>query len=540
MKKLSSEKNSKKKMNLDNNEKQKKKSMLHLSIILSCIMISGLIIRVYYLPNEVPISLDGLLFFWYANDITILNSLPMDYSPANNGWPIFLSIFFKFYNSTNFMDYMFLQRIISIILSSLTVIPIYFLAKKYFSKKIALIGTMLFTFEPRIIQNSVLGISEPLFIILVTSSIVCFLHQQKKIIIFSFMLISFASMVRSEGIILLIPFTILYGIRFRNSKKIFYEIPILILVFILIILPMSIYRVEVNGNDSLLSRIPNIFDQTNELKQNVLAENIQNSHKIDNIKNIISLIGWASIPFFIFLVPYGIYQIIRYRNIENRSLVTILFFISIPAVYAVSFLPDTRYLLILYPILAVISLFSVKKYINKFSHKNLGLIILISLILVSSITFLEIKKIDVNHENESLKIAKIISEKTETINQYVMESGYLPIIGMQELEKFPILRNDFVKMDNDLKYCFNIHACKNIVSVKSNNIIEFLQNSEEKGITHLVIDNKEKRRALFVNEIFMNEDQFPYLTKIYDSKNDQLSYQVKIFEIDFKEFNSLN
>ncbi|MCV0400926.1 MAG: glycosyltransferase family 39 protein [Nitrosopumilus sp.] len=519
----------------------KEKSKLHLIISICAIGITGFVLRMHYSPFEIPITLDGLLFFWYANDIALLGTLPLDYSPANNGWPIFLAFFFKILNSNNFMDLMALQRIISISLSTLTIIPIYFLGRKYFSEKLSVIGCVLFVFEPRIIQNSVLGITEPLFILLITSSIVCFLHQRKKIIIIAFALISFASIVRSEGIILLIPFTILYGIRFRNSKKIFYEIPILVLVFILIILPISVYRVEVTGDDSLLSRIPNIFDQINEQDQNVeIAENTQRSQKMDNIKNIIFLIGWASIPFFIFLIPYGIYQIIRNNKDDEKSLVTILFCMSIPAVYAISFLPDTRYLLILYPILSVISLFTVRKYFNKFSNKNIGLVILVSLILVSSIVFLEIKKIDVNHENESLKIAKIVSEKTEIINQYTTESGYLPIIGMQELEEFPILRKDFVKMDNGLKHCFNIHACNNIISVKSNDIVGFLQNSEEKGITHLVIDNKEQRRPSFVNEIFKNEDQFPYLTKIYDSKEDQLLYQVKIFEINFEEFNSLN
>jgi hypothetical protein len=196
-------------------------------------------------------------------------------------------------------------------------------------------------------------------------------------------------------------------------------------------------------------------------------------------------------------------------------------------------------LLILYPILSVISLFSVRKYFNKFSNKNIGLIILISLILISSITFLEIKKIDVNHEHESLKIAKIVSEKTGIINQYAIESGYLPIIGMQELKEFPILKSNFEKLGNDMKHCFNIHACENIIPVKSNNIIEFLENSKEKGITHLVIDNKEKRRATFVNDIFKNEQYFPYLIKIYDSKDEQLSYQVKIFKINYDEFNCI-
>ena len=522
------------------NHNIKEKSKLRLAIAICVIGITGFILRIQYSPFEIPITLDGLLFFWYANDIALLGTLPSDYSPANNGWPIFLSFFFKMFNSNNFMDLMALQRIVSISLSTLTIIPIYFLGRKYFSEKLAVIGSALFVFEPRIIQNSILGVTEPLFILLVTSSIVCFLHQQKKIITLAFVLISLASIVRSEGIVLLIPFTILYGIRYRKSKKIFYEIPILILVFILIILPISIYRVEVNGNDSLVSRIPNIFDQTNELEQNAISENIQNSQKIDNIKNVFLLIGWASIPFFIFLIPYGVYQIVRYEKTGKKSLITILFFISIPAVYAISFLPDTRYLLILYPILSVISLFSVRKYFSKFSHKNIGLVILIGLILSGSIVFLEIKKIDVNHEDESLKIAKIVSEKTEIINQYTMESGYLPIIGMQELKEFPILRMNFEELGNDMKHCFNIHACKYIIPVKSDNIIEFLQDSEEKGITHLVVDDKEQRRASFVNEIFDKEEQFPYLTKIYDSKDDQLSYHVKIFKIDFEKFNALN
>ena len=101
-----------------------------------------------------------------------------------------------------------------------------------------------------------------------------------------------------------------------------------------------------------------------------------------------------------------------------------------------------------------------------------------------------------------------------------MESGYLPIIGMQELEEFPILKSNFEKLGNDMKHCVNIHACENIIPVESNNIIEFLENSKEKGITHLVIDNKEKRRAAFVNDIFENEQNFSYLIKIYDSKEE--------------------
>ncbi|NWJ56616.1 hypothetical protein HX858_02445, partial [Marine Group I thaumarchaeote] len=108
------------------------------------------------------------------------------------------------------------------------------------------------------------------------------------------------------------------------------------------------------------------------------------------------------------------------------------------------------------------------------------------------------------------------------------------------LEEFPILRNEFVDKGDDMKHCYNIHACEYIIPVKTNDIIEFLKNAEKQKITHLVIDDKEKRRVQFVKDVFQNENEFPYLTKIYDSKDDQYKYHAKIFEIDFEKFNELN
>ena len=539
MKKLSNENNSKKKIeqNFENNHKEL--TRLHLISIFSVIILTGLILRIYYLPFEIPITLDGLLFFWYANDISLLGSLPLDYTPANNGWPIFLSFFFQMFDSSNFMDYMILQRSVTVILSILTIIPLYFLCRRFFSEKFALVGAAIFAFEPRIIQNSVFGVTEPLFILLVTTSIVCFLTKHKQVIFLSFPLIALATIVRAEAIVLIIPFSVLYVIRFRNSKKIIYEIPLLILVFILIITPISTYRIEVTGNDTIFSRIPNVLESKQISDNNESLENLKNSQTLEEMKNIFMMVGWASIPIFILLVPYGIFKIFKERKMENISIITILFFMLIPAIYAVSFLPDTKYLYILYPILCLISVFSVKKFVNLFSNKNLVLVTLVSLVLIASISFLEIKKIDMSHENEALEIAGIISEQTKIINQFTMESGYLPIIGMKELEEFPVLRNEFVDKNRDMKHCFNIHSCEYIIAVKTDNIIEFLKNSEEKGITHLIIDDRDQRRVKFVSDVFQNENKFSYLTKIYDSKNDGFSYYVKIFKIDFEKFNEL-
>lgn len=533
MKKLPNENSSKKKIEQEFGNNQKELKASHWIIIFSSIMGIGLFLRIYYLPFDIPITLDALVYFWYANDIVLLGSLPLDYTPANNGWPIFLSFFFLLLDSNNFMDYMLLQRLVTVALSILTIIPVYILCRKFFSEKFALIGAAIFAFEPRITLNSTFGVTEPFFIILVTTAIVCFLNKQKSIIFLSFPLIALATIVRSEGIVLIIPLFILYIIKFRKSKKIIYETPLLILVFILIIIPIVIYKIDVTGNDLIFSRIPTV-----DLDENESIEIQGNPQIFTEIENIFMMVGRILFPIFIFFIPYGIFRIFKERKIENVSIITILFFMSLPAIYTSSFLPETKYWYILYPILCVISIFSVKKFTSFFSNKNLILITLIGLVLIASISFLEIKKIDRIHESEALEIAGIISEQTYKINQFPLESGYLPIIGMQELEEFPITTNEFV--GKNAKYCQNIHNCEYIIEVETNNIVEFLKNAERQGITHLIIDDREQRRAQFVKEIFQNENEFPYLTKIYDSKENRFSYQVKIFEIDFKKFNGLN
>ena len=42
-------------------------------------------------------------------------------------------------------------------------------------------GSALFAFEPHLIQNSLLGLTEPLYIFLVISSLVLFLSKNKKL-----------------------------------------------------------------------------------------------------------------------------------------------------------------------------------------------------------------------------------------------------------------------------------------------------------------------------------------------------------------------
>ena len=53
----------------------------------------------------------------------------------------------------------------------------------------------------------------------------------------------------------------------------------------------------------------------------------------------------------------------------------------------------------------------------------------------------------------------------------------------------------------------------------------------------MIDDNKE--RPDFLKELFIEEEKYLYLKKIYDSKSNGFEYQVKVFEINYELFNSL-
>lgn len=158
--------------------------------------IISILIRYYYFDPNIPLTLDSLGYFFYATDISILGHLPENYLLANTLWSIFLSPFFTLFQFENLIQYMNLQRYLSIILFVTTIIPIYFLCRKFFEPKYSIIGALIFAFEPRLIQNSILGVTKPLYILIGTISILFFLSSDKKLVYLSFVFIALTSLTR--------------------------------------------------------------------------------------------------------------------------------------------------------------------------------------------------------------------------------------------------------------------------------------------------------------------------------------------------------
>ena len=482
---------------------------------------SALLLRFYYFPYDLPLIIDGFDNFTYATAINFYGYLPLEWTPINNGWPIFLSFWFSIINLENTLQYMQLQKIISVIISSLITIPVYFLCKQYFNKKIALVGVALIAFDPRLILNSVLGITDPLFILLATSSLVLFLKYQRKLMIISFIFASCATIIRAEGLFLFLALTIMFFIKYKISKEILKTYIPCLIIFMLILIPIMDYRIEVAGYDGIFQRgavgTSQIISMVNENQNG-------NSEIVDGLSLFIKYLGWILIPNFLIFLPFGVILFFKNRKKETNFIIIFVIVCSIPILYAyLRQAQDTRYLYPLFPIFSLISLYAVKNYLTKFTRKDLILFLIIAGIIISSISFYEYKKIDYEKERELNEFAKSIPITVGGLNYHPTVTQY---IGSSEVkEEWP-----FVFYDETRKI-------KTIKTNNYNNLDDFISDNKNE-LTHLIIDNNSNLPD-FLNEVYYNEGKFDYLNKIYDSSTINYNFEIKIFKINYEKFNSI-
>jgi hypothetical protein len=506
------------KLNLDN----KKNVFSKYSIILIIIIGISCLIRFYYFPTEIPLTADSLYYFWYSSEVYQIGTLPDNWIPANIGWPIFVSVFFTIFDSKDIFELMQIQKILSVLISILITIPVYFLCKKFVAKKFAIIGATLIAFEPRLMINSFLGLTDPIFLLLITISLVLFLNSNKKLIYFSFVLVSLATTIRAEGLIIFVFLSVMFFIKYKKENyKIFLKYFIVLGIFMIIILPISFYSIEVTGYDGIFMRSVHSGDQfLLKLSNDNSTEN--NSRIINGLEIYVKYLFWIMIPNFIIFVPLGIFLIFKNRNFKENLIILSLGVMSIPAMYAYT-IPalDTRYLYTLFPMFTVLSVLSIERLIGKINRSNIIIIIIILSIIFSSILFYDYKKIDYEHEKESFEVMQKISPIINGTNILDPETSYLKTI--QTIHQWPKISSE-IKFDN------------NTISINEyNSLQEFIFDGKEIGLSHIIIDNNSNRKE-FLNELFFDETKYPYLKKIFDSKENGFNYHVKVFEINYELF----
>ena len=519
--------------------------------------ISGLGVRLYFFPVDVPLFGDSQGYFWYAIDTSILNQFPTGHNVTNNGWPIFLSVFFQLIDSNDFLDYQNAQRLIGVIFSIATIFPVYLLCTRFFKKSYSLLGAALFIFEPRLIQNSSIGTPESMYIFLLATLLFLFLSDNFKKIYLAFLIVGLLSLVRYEGLILIIPLSVVFFIRFRTKKINIFRYLLCLAIFSMLIIPVGYMKNETMGQDGFVSHI----SAGPEYYQTAIEENISTSGDFlkNGIINMGKYLGWIQLPFFIIFVPLGV--LLFFKNIDYKkiTIISIAIMILIPAFYAYSRdFSETKYLYALFPIFSLVSCLAFKKFFDMSNKKNLIFCLILIGIIFSSVIFVDWKAMDIEHYRETYQILVQISDRSMVINSDFGTHGgeftYFHWTRLHDLEQFPDLKKNIP--ENKIKYTLQpagvaklLRSGENVSDESSgwkdrssiDNLEEYLKLLKEQKVTHLLLDevnhtrliNNELRSQL--SDVFANEQKYAFLIKEYDSKDQGFQYHLKLFRINYEE-----
>ena len=437
--------------------------------ILTILIIIGIIVRFIVFPFDLPIYQDGEMYFWFANDMNIIKGFPdsgeIDTSGPNIFWPITLAGIFYLFSSDNFIDYMELQRTVTALISVFTVIPIFFLCRKFVQDKYALIGSCLFLFDPRLILNSLSGLPQPLFIILGIIAVVFFLSKKMFWVYVSFGVLALFTLTRYEGIILIIPFSIMFFWRFRENKKIINFI-ICLSIFFIILYAADNLRAEANQesvdrswyfsnayihyeNPSKIVGEVCEFESESELceysKACSSAECLFFSVFSNAIINLIKYYGWITIPLFIFGIPFGLFKIFKKRDYKKWTIIICAITMLIPAFYGYSRdLNEIKYLYFQIPFLCILATLGIEFLVEKTKKQKIVSIALIPLIISGGLIFFYDQiAIDYEYEREYFEIAKKIDLEMNVINEIDPVDNYIRSAKIASLDEFPVLHDSF-------------------------------------------------------------------------------------------------
>lgn len=492
---------------------------------LSILVVSGFVIRINYSPQDIPVILDSLNYFIVANDLSISGNVPTGYNKPNLGWPLFLSTIFQISRFENYIELMNIQRTASIIFSSLTIIPIFFLSKKFFNSSIALVGGVFFAFSLYIIENSYVGSNESLFIFLMVIFFVLFFQKQKNHVIISFIFLGLATIVRYEGILFILPATVIFLSKFKNEKNYKKYFLICLGLFSSSIVLMILWRFSMGMSDGFIGNFTSggntVFNE-----ETIKDEPIESRFYLERgLSELLEFIGRLLLPVCIFFVPYSIIPLIKKQKKDFIYFVMLMIFYLIVPIYAYGRgFEEVKYVFVLFPVFIISSLFIIEKISIKTQKNSLIIFIVIILIISSSIVLLESRKSDKQEILEIVEIAKIVHELPGKINDYGAESYYVEPVRYENI-KFPILSQD-------------IHIEQKVKRIYGDTIEDLMNSAMDRDLRYLAIT--EESNNVILSDIYRNDQKYDFLEKIFDSEITHEKFKMKIFKINYKKLNLEN
>ena len=489
------------------------------------------------------------------------------------GWPIFMSPFFNLVDSNNFLDYVNIARVLGLALSTITIIPMYLLSRKFFDVKYSLCATGLFAFEPHLNYLSGHGMTEPLYILVLIVSFYFILHKNSNYSYLSFLTIGLLWWIKWQGIIMLLVASIIFFRNFKITPRLLLKYFVCLAICLIVVSPMLVQRYDQFGDPLYFSQSLRLFtgEYASILAVNMLdveysAFDYISDHGfgkfLENfvlmgIYNLFLVLFKMSFPYLIIFLPFGIIFSLRAFDQEKKYIQSnwILILITlIPFILYFAIMPEKRLIYHVYPFLIILAIIPLQRLVeyglSTFSYnerqKKIVLVgIMGAVVVLSGFYTLRYELPDPVLNDEKILFADILSKKFEG---KILDAGNtLQGLTYVNITNPPgIFKNYEFIQDQDAPYTVEFNR-KNInlipITLYAKSLEDFIEVSYEYELNYISI-NKNGVAEIFypyLDEIYENEERFPYLTKVFDTEQEQFEkLKAKVFEIDYKIFQDLN
>ena len=489
------------------------------------------------------------------------------------GWSIFISPFFHMIDSNNFLDYVNIARGLGLMISIITVVPMYLLSRKFFDAKYSICAVGLFAFEPHLNHVSGLGMTEPLYIFAIILSLYFILNKNSKYSYLSFLTVGLLWWVRWNGIIMLLIASVIFFRNFKKTPKSFLKYLACLAICLVVVSPMLLERNEEYGNPLFFSQNQRVFtgEYVTIMADNMIDVQYSAFDYITDrgfgkfiekfvfmgIYNLFFTLSKMLLPYLIFFLPFGIVFSLRAFDQEKKFIQSnwILILISLAVfVFYFAVMPEKRLIYHVYPFLIIFAMISLQRFVeyglstysfNKKQKKICLVGIMCFVLVLSGLYTLRYEVPDPILSDEEILFAESLENK---FDGKILDAGYTlkGLYYVHVTDPIGIFKNYKISDDPGAYYMFefnkeNVNLMPTVLYATS--LEDFIEVSYEYELNYISI-NKNGVSDIFypyLNEIYENEAKFPYLIKVFDTEQEEFEkLKAKVFEIDYKIFYELN
>ena len=449
----------------------------------------------------------------------------------------------------------------------------YLLSRKFFDAKYSICAAGLFAFEPHLNHVSGLGMTEPLYILVIILSLYFILNKNSNYSYLSFLTIGLLWWIRWNGIVMLLITSIIFFTNFKRTPKLFLKYFACLAVCLIVVSPMLIERNDQYGDPLFFSQNEHMFmgDYATIVADNMMGVEYSAFNYVDDhgfgkfiekfvflgIYNLLFTLFKMSLPYLIFFLPFGILFSLRSFDQEKKYIRSnwILILISLATfVFYFAIVPEKRLIYYVYPFLIILATISLHRLIEyglstfSFNEKNKKIClvgIMCTVIILSGLYTLRYATPDPILSDEEILFAETLENN---FNGKILDAGYTlkGLYYAHITEPEGVFKEYKISQNPGAYYMFefnreNVNLMPTILYATS--FEDFIDVSYEYELNYISINGNGPSDVFYpyLNEIYENEAEFPYLIKVFDTETEEgfEKLRVKVFEIDYEIFYEL-